>query len=234
MAHYFICYVFLSFSAVPGSPPGTVKLNDTLYADRTEVTNLDWRECLHWINKTYGDTSQQYLSMLPDCTCWNIHGVDFEEYLRHPKYQNFPVVCISHEQALEYCKWRTNIVNENIYKKNKKNKKSKNLDFSKIYYPSVLTYRLPSTAEWETLAAMAVAENSIFSASMPGTTDIAKNDKLGFAHIAGNVSEMTAEKGLAKGGNFSRKIQDFDIMNCINYDKPYNWLGFRCVCEPNK
>ena len=35
-------------------------------------------------------------------------------YFRHPAYANYPVVGVSWLQATEYCKWRTDRVNENI------------------------------------------------------------------------------------------------------------------------
>ena len=35
-------------------------------------------------------------------------------YLRHPAYANYPVVGVNWIQASEFCKWRTNRVNENI------------------------------------------------------------------------------------------------------------------------
>ena len=35
-------------------------------------------------------------------------------YLRHPAYKNYPVVGVSWLQATDYCKWRTDRVNEQI------------------------------------------------------------------------------------------------------------------------
>lgn len=30
------------------APPGTVKINDTLFIDQTEIANIHWREFLYW------------------------------------------------------------------------------------------------------------------------------------------------------------------------------------------
>ena len=35
-------------------------------------------------------------------------------YLRHPAYRDYPVVGVSWRQANDFCKWRTDSVNENI------------------------------------------------------------------------------------------------------------------------
>ena len=55
---------------------------------------------------------------LPDTLCWRDplsameHFVDY--YLRHPAYKEYPVVGVSWVQANDYCKWRTDRVNEYI------------------------------------------------------------------------------------------------------------------------
>jgi hypothetical protein len=102
-------------------PPGCVAINDTLWYDRTEITNMDWLEYIFWLQRVYGSEHQAYRSALPDSTVWErgagspqygepyITGVI---YLRHPAYQNYPVVGISRQQALDYSRWRSDRVFE--------------------------------------------------------------------------------------------------------------------------
>ncbi|HEY5325593.1 MAG TPA: SUMF1/EgtB/PvdO family nonheme iron enzyme, partial [Mucilaginibacter sp.] len=54
----------------------------------------------------------------PDTLVWR-QPLSYNEpyvdtYLRHPAYQDYPVVGVSWDQAQDYCTWRTDRVNENI------------------------------------------------------------------------------------------------------------------------
>lgn len=51
----------------------------------------------------------------------------------------------------------------------------------------------------------------------------------GMQHIIGNVAEMTATKGVAKGGSFKTSVQDLKLDSRQLYQGPQSWLGFRCV-----
>jgi uncharacterized protein (TIGR02145 family) len=104
-------------------PPGGGAINDTLWYDRTEVTNGDWNEYLFWIARVYGKEHEVYLAALPDTTVWNqvTRSYHFGEpyfneslYLRHPAYFNYPVIGISQQQALAYSQWRSDRVYEMI------------------------------------------------------------------------------------------------------------------------
>ncbi len=91
----------------------------SFYMDQTEVTNFHWLEYLYWINRAYGETYPLvYRNALPDTLCWR-SPLGFMEkyvdyYLRHPAYRDYPVVGVSWLQANDYCKWRTDRVNEYI------------------------------------------------------------------------------------------------------------------------
>ncbi len=91
----------------------------TFYMDETEVANTDYREYLYWTWYTYGETYPEvYRRALPDTLVWR-DELTFQEplvetYLRHPAYDEYPVVGVSWRQANEYCKWRSDRVNEMI------------------------------------------------------------------------------------------------------------------------
>lgn len=91
----------------------------SFYLDQTEVTNFQWLEYLYWISRAYNETYPMvYKNALPDTLVWrselgfNEKYVDY--YLRHPAYRDYPVVGVSWLQANDFCKWRTDRVNEYI------------------------------------------------------------------------------------------------------------------------
>ena len=90
----------------------------SFYMDQFEVTNFNWLEYLYWIGRTYEEYPMIYKNALPDTLCWRsplaYNEPYVEYYLRHPSYQNYPVVGVSWTQANDFCKWRTDRVNEYI------------------------------------------------------------------------------------------------------------------------
>ena len=88
----------------------------SFYMDETEITNFEYREYLHWLNRVFGSTHQRYLDALPDTLVWRdplAYNEPFvENYLRHPAYDDYPVVGVSWVQAANYTAWRTDRVNE--------------------------------------------------------------------------------------------------------------------------
>ncbi|MCL3781618.1 gliding motility lipoprotein GldJ [Prolixibacteraceae bacterium JC049] len=90
----------------------------SFYMDETEVKNIDYREFLDWTAKVYAGDRAKYEEVLPDTLVWReelaYNEPYINNYLRHPAYSNYPVVGVSWEQANQYCKWRTDRVNEGI------------------------------------------------------------------------------------------------------------------------
>jgi formylglycine-generating enzyme required for sulfatase activity len=91
----------------------------SFYMDQTEVSNVDYLEYLYWINRVYGiDFPRIYDKALPDTLVWRsklaFNEPLVETYLRHPAYQDYPVVGVNWLQARDYCAWRTDRVNEQI------------------------------------------------------------------------------------------------------------------------
>ena len=227
-------------------PPGTVQINDTLFADETEITNIAWQEYEKWQVSIYGMNSTEHLATLPDTLVWrdkNSYDEPYVQYYyRHPAYKNYPVVGISYVQALAYCKWRTNRAKAFMTL----GKRFKYIDFE---------YRLPTKIEWEKLAEFSTyvlnnngkdekgkcqincARPDTIGTPYPDVTAPVKSyDKslFGLYNMLGNVAEMVNEKGICKGGGWKNNLEQCRVGKDTEYTKPNAWLGFRCVCIVKK
>jgi gliding motility-associated lipoprotein GldJ len=90
----------------------------SFYMDETEISNFHWCEYMYWVGRTYTEYPMVYKKSLPDTLSWR-EKLGFNEkyveyYLRHPAYRDYPVVGVSWMQANEFCRWRTDRVNEFI------------------------------------------------------------------------------------------------------------------------
>jgi formylglycine-generating enzyme required for sulfatase activity len=238
----FVSFSFFNITNHTPHPPGTVKIVDNFFFDEAEISNIDWKEYVFWLKKEFGETSDTYLSAIPDTTVWLdlAYGqVLVENYYDHPSYESYPVVGISHRQAVEYCKWRTERVKE-MWEKN----------FGAANVPN-LRYRLPTKTEWELVANTGYQKPSKkVKRRMKGTKGITMNVKIddehfkltapsrsylpnkhGIYNLFGNVAEMVAEEGIAKGGSWNHDLDESVFESEISYEKPTSWLGFRCVAE---
>jgi formylglycine-generating enzyme required for sulfatase activity len=233
-------------------PPGTVQITENFFADETEISNFSWHDYEFWTKKKYGKNSKEHLAMLPDTLVWRQPISNNEPYVqyyyRHPAYKNFPVVGISYEQTLAFCKWRTERVKEFYFIKNKKEIN--------------IEYRLPTKKEWEMISdnGTGILDNNgynkkgmmqlnitRFPQDSIYTKDIMNKDgdvtapiysywknNFGLFNTFGNVAEMINEKGLSKGGGWANRLEECRAGKEIPYTAPTAWLGFRCVCVINK
>ncbi|MDI1353526.1 MAG: SUMF1/EgtB/PvdO family nonheme iron enzyme [bacterium] len=250
-------FVLLSFTSYHHKilvPPGTVQITQNFFADEMEVSNRSWQEFEYWTKIKYGYHSKEHLETLPDTLVWRNVESKNEPYViyyyRHPAYQNFPVVGISYEQALAFCKWRTERVKEFYSLANKKD-----LD---------ITYRLPTKEEWEFLSISSssalrnggkdeknharlncareagdsvVRDKRNINGKYPDVTapvNFYAPNRFGLHNCLGNVSEMILEKGISKGGGWLHAIEECRVGKDITYAKANAWLGFRCVCVLKK
>jgi formylglycine-generating enzyme required for sulfatase activity len=229
------------------TPPNTIHLNGKLYMDKSEITNMDWKEYQYWM-KT--NDSTQYEKTILDTTVWLQLDSNYtpfvKHYHQHQAYQEYPVVGVTYQQAQQYCKWRSMAVNEMLALNPTKG-------IEKV------AYRLPTEQEWE-YAASGGRKKKDF----PYGIDVSKHKNTphllfnykqqhedsqmanstitapalsyvpndwGFYNFFGNVAEMVEEEGVSKGGSWYHLVQAGKIEKTIPYQGAQTWLGFRCICE---
>ena len=92
----------------------------SFYMDETEISNLDYREYLHWLERVFipADLKTVYDNAYPDENVWreklSFAETQVEYYFKYPAYNHYPVVGVSWLQATNYAAWRTDRVNEQI------------------------------------------------------------------------------------------------------------------------
>lgn len=259
-------------------PPMTAKVDNNLFMDKTEISNINYREYLYWLKTIHGNESENYALALPDTTVWKTekgyNNPYVQAYFRHPAYNDYPVIGISYEQAIAYAKWRSDRVFEQVLLQKEiiDYNAIQNLDnyFSiEKYYKGEIAgvqpdytipfpqYRLPTKAEWEMTAKGLTGDTygvndenrTVKRAQKKGyklfNVDYGKEQKyhitastksfiendFGIYNMIGNVGEMVAEQGVAKGGSWEHSLAESQISNDLSYEKPARWLGFRNVCE---
>ncbi len=88
----------------------------SFYMDETEVSNTAYKEYLYDIRRKFISYPDVWKNALPDTLVWRdelaYNEPLVETYLRHPSYDEYPVVGVNWLQAQEYCKWRTDVTNE--------------------------------------------------------------------------------------------------------------------------
>lgn len=230
-------------------PPGTLHLQGNLYMDITEITKVNWREYLFWLK---GNAPEDYKQALPNINVWEEFDKNYKTYDQlfwdQLSYPERPIIGITHEQASAYCEWRTKVVNEMLALNINQQKK-----FGKVLY------RLPTELEWEYAAAGGLNPSKypygVFDIEqhkgkwqMPfnwyGVGTVGKSVPLapasdfnanarGYHNMIGNVAEMVAQKGIAKGGSWFHGAEKSTVKQVQTYQKALPWLGFRCICETN-
>ncbi len=161
-------------------PPGTVKVEDNIYVDQFELSNIDYREYLSWLETVYGKSSLKYKDAYPNLSVWksangNLKAFE-KDYFTNPVYNNFPLVGVSLEQAIAYTNWRTDRVAEMILVQEKYIKSPEVLTEATQFtvakylsgkYQGILkkekrkllpVYKIPTKAEWNNYVYADVAQ----------------------------------------------------------------------------
>lgn len=117
-----------------------VRINDSLYVHKYEVSNAEYKEF-------YSTNKKEEL--YPDTTTWEMVRDKVKpftgSYYTNPQFDRYPVVSVNHKQAYDYCEWLTKMYNAFPAKKYKKVK-----------------FRLPSEEEWLQAARGAQPEHAWF------------------------------------------------------------------------
>jgi hypothetical protein len=194
------------------------KINDTLYASKSEVSNELYRDYINYLKQKNKITEFNLVQV--DTAQWRAPEYNNEPfavlYFRHPVYDNYPVVNISYEAATMFCKWLTEMYNSDSKRKFKK-----------------VVFKLPSEKEW------IMAQNRKLRKA--GEQDTAKNksplnkennimsvDTNNFRFNPNNVEDMLNKKGVAKGGDWKNSTKYFSPDENFQYDgSPKPFIGFK-------
>jgi len=208
-------------------PPGTVKVSENFYVDRTEVNMFEWT-FYETFSRTDKDTALLFASKVGRL------------YDSGPliNVQDYPMHQLTYEEALAFCQWRTSVVNRDFHS---------NKDYKVLY-------RLPTEDEFELIVAfeteafkkrvdkvkdqVATSVTDSEVAGYYGYGPYRKGGRLpkGMAKkrlygLFSNAAEMSSEKGIAFGMTNLNFDPNGDPLIQTTYDGPSKWVGFRCVAE---
>ena len=206
------------------TPPGTIFLKDNLFIDKTPVTNIMFLEYLtvkdiirkkgfNSFSDFHKSTDEKFdkLIILYPSYLETLNQKDSfltkKNYFENTKYEYFPVLRITKEQAMDFCKWRTEMVLYSWVNKNKT-----------INYN--INYRLPQEAEMN-LAKEYFSQRNKFEFHYGKNPTKFKTDKNVNSFIIYNISEFTISENIF-GNNWK---------NNSPTEFPNEITGFRCVCE---
>lgn len=89
----------------------------SFYMDKYEITNLNWQEYVAWVESVFGKVAPELVEQVkPDPTVWQedlaYNDPYIQNYFESTMFSFYPVVGVTWEQAMRFCQWRTDRVNE--------------------------------------------------------------------------------------------------------------------------
>ncbi len=157
------------------APAGTASVPGArnLFLDKAELTNIGWMEYLYYLKTEEGENSSSYKEAIPDTIIWKL-SYD-APFFKSKKYNEWPVIGITYQQAVKYCNWRSKVVSQK--------------ERRKVVYslPSMMAYKLASHDS----SPNKVAEG-LYATSIGFRT---------FLGLCENADEMTEQEGLAIMGS---------------------------------
>jgi formylglycine-generating enzyme required for sulfatase activity len=181
-----------------------------------------------------------------------------EYYFRNPSYDLYPVVGVSYESAIKYCAWLTENYNRNSRRKFEKvyfklltrdewTFAANKGDSSKVYpwgsgfiqnnrkqdlcnYRHV-EYRYDSaTKRFQEIAETSSQESAERNKITVSVASYFPNS-FGLYNMSGNVAEMIAERGIAKGGSYRDPAYRVRISSEEEFSAPQADIGFRVAMK---
>ncbi|NDP26610.1 MAG: SUMF1/EgtB/PvdO family nonheme iron enzyme [Flavobacterium sp.] len=206
-------------------PPGAIQLNDSIFIDISPVTNYMFTEYLtakkvlrnkgyesfgEFVKKTNEKGFPIEMRIIAPHLLIDFYSdnkfLTSNEYGLIYKFQNHPVLNASKKQAIDYCKWRTEMVSH-LWKYDEKHMSNKNLS-------NKINCRLAT--ENELILAKTFFTNSNKIGEFNEKILTVKQEKFATQFTIFPVNEMTASEKL------------------FNNKSNFEFTGFRCICEMGK
>jgi hypothetical protein len=142
-----------------------------------------------------------------------------------------PIVGVTYKQAKAYCKWRETIINKNNAVQIKVTLPSTTIYDMQIDYLDSVNLKLCPLFNFKTCNCINLQKmkKTSFQGIQLLPADSYWPSNYGVFCIQGNASEMTETEGIAVGGSFRHPANESFIGKRQVYDKPTDWLGFRCL-----
>ena len=89
----------------------------SFYMDKYEITVLNWQEYVAWVQSVFGNVAPNLVHKAkPDSSVWRedlaYNDPLVQNYFESSMFSFYPIVGVTWEQAMRYCQWRTDRVNE--------------------------------------------------------------------------------------------------------------------------
>lgn len=225
----------------------------------TEISNLEYKEFLFDLKKQ-GRTEDFKVAQI-DSSSWEKplqYGEPMKiHYHRHPAYNNYPVVNISHEAAEMYCEWLAKKLNEvygDEYKfeaylpSHDQWRYAAHGGYHLTHYPwggpylrnfkgcylcnfnnlsSENIHYNDTTEEYELLSSGGGIFMPSDNSALTSPTESYEPNRYGLYNMSGNVAEMIQEQDIACGGSFLSSGYDVRIESIKKYTKAQPDIGFR-------
>ena len=185
----------------------------SFYMSATEVTNKEWKDFYEDKGQQLGHSKAKSL-FYPDSTLWltefpySYNAPMAKNYFSNSKFDNYPIVGITWEQADAYCKWKENKINQLL---------------QALGSEASVKVSLPTELEWEFAANNTIKEDKIRALS-PYTWHINKEEKaMSFNFNIGQI--LDANNVVIKQYNDDGCLYTCGVGNYAPNDKGFYDMG---------